>query len=98
MIGVVVILLAFPLGYLVRSRLTANTTYAIAYLWAFVFQTLYLQLDPATFPEGEFPLGYGLVTAAVFAVGFALVAAGFEVRRRRSPRVPVAEPGGVGVT
>jgi hypothetical protein len=84
MIAVVVLILCFPLGYFVRSRLTANTTYAIAYLWAFVYQTLYLQLDPELFPEGEFPLGYGLMTAAVFALGFGLVAVGFEVRRRRT--------------
>ena len=45
MIAVVTVLLAFPLGYFLRSRLAANTTYAVAYLWAFIFQTLYLMLD-----------------------------------------------------
>ena len=45
MIAVVTVLSAFPLGYLLRSRLAANTTYAVAYLWAFIFQTLYLTLD-----------------------------------------------------
>lgn len=33
MIAVVTILTAFALGYLVPSRLAANTTYAVAYLW-----------------------------------------------------------------
>jgi hypothetical protein len=28
-----------------RSRLVANTTYAVGYLWAFVYQTLYLTLE-----------------------------------------------------
>ena len=42
MIAVVTVLLAFPLGYLLRSHLAANVAYAIAYLWAFTFQTLYL--------------------------------------------------------
>ncbi|MEJ7744514.1 MAG: hypothetical protein WKF73_19455 [Nocardioidaceae bacterium] len=45
MIAVVTLVLAFPLGYFLTSRLAANTAYAIAYLWAFAFQTLYLLLD-----------------------------------------------------
>ena len=45
MIAVVTVLLAFPLGYRLRSHFAANTAYAIAYLWAFVYQTLYLVLD-----------------------------------------------------
>jgi len=36
MVLVVTVLTAFPLGYLLRGRLAANTAYAIAYLWAFV--------------------------------------------------------------
>jgi hypothetical protein len=89
MIAVVTVLLAFPLGYFVRSRLAANTTYAIAYLWAFVFQTMYLTLDvinqsatPAFQPE-EFPLAYGLVTLAIFGIGLGIVALGRWVRQRR---------------
>ena len=89
MIAVVTILSAFPLGYFLRSRLAAHTAYAIAYLWAFVFQTLYLLLDainesknPA-FEPSEFPLSYGLVTLAIFAVGFGLVSLGHWVRARR---------------
>jgi hypothetical protein len=89
MIAVVTVLLAFPLGYFVRSRLAANTTYAIAYLWAFVFQTMYLTLDvinesanPAFGPE-EFPLSYGLVALAIFGAGFGAVALGRWVRERR---------------
>lgn len=93
MIAVVTVLLAFPLGYLLRSHLAANVTYAIAYLWAFTFQTLYLVLDalnpdstaPA-FAVDEFPWSYGAVTLAIFAVGFGLVAAGRWVRDRRGAR------------
>lgn len=90
MVAVVTVLLALPLGYLVRTRSVANTTYAVAYLWAFVFQTLYLSLDGSAFSPGEFPWSYGLVTATVFAVGFGLVAIGHEARRRRPVRHPVA--------
>ena len=80
MIAVVTVLCAFPLGYFMRSRLAASTTYAIAYLWAFVFQTLYLLLDslgrlhvtrpsrPATSRRQ-----YGAVTLLIFVVGFGLV-------------------------
>lgn len=100
MIAIVTVLSAFPLGYLVRSRLAANTAYAVAYLWAFVFQTLYLILDvinqssdPA-FDQQEFPWAYGLVTVSIFGGGFGLVALGRLVRDRRTARreqrVPVA--------
>lgn len=90
MIAVVTLLAAFPLGYLLRSHLAANTAYAIAYLWAFVFQTLYLLLDamdpdasaPA-FEVGEFPLSYGGFTLALFVAGFGLVALGRYVAVRR---------------
>jgi len=96
MIAVVTILAAFPLGYFLRSHLAANTAYAIAYLWAFVFQTLYLMLDtlqpdasaPA-FEVGEFPLSYGVVAFGIFVVGFGLVALGRYVAVRRGRTVPV---------
>lgn len=91
MVGIVTILLALPLGYLLGSWMAANLTYAIAYLWSFVFQTLYLLLpsmggggDQAFDPDG-FPLSYGLVTLAVFAVGFGLVALGHVLRSWRRP-------------
>ena len=56
------------------------TAYAVAYLWAFCFQTLYLLLDslgggsaPA-FEVGTFPWSYGLVTLGILGVGLGLVA------------------------
>jgi hypothetical protein len=92
MIAVITVLLAFPLGFWMRSRLAANTTYAVAYLWAFTFQTLYLLLDslnggsaPA-FTTDTFPVSYGAVTLAIFAVGFGLVALGHLVAERRRNR------------
>jgi len=96
MIAVVTILTAFPLGFFVSDRLTANTTYAIAYLWAFVFQGTYLMLDsldggknPA-FETSEFPLSYGVVALAIFAVGFGLVQLGHRVSRGRRERHQVS--------
>ena len=89
MVAIVTILLAFPLGWFLRSRLAANTAYAIAYLWAFVFQTLYLILeslgdktDPV-FSAGEFPWQYGVVTLAIFLAGFGLVQVGHWAKARR---------------
>jgi hypothetical protein len=99
MIAVVTVLSAFALGFFMKSRLVANTTYAVAYLWAFTYQTLYLTLDslggtsdaPA-FEAGEFPLSYGFVALAIFLVGFGLVEAGRRVAARRRARsaAPVA--------
>lgn len=96
MIAVVTVLLAFPLGFFVASRLAANVTYAVAYLWALSFQTLYLLLDalgggkdPA-FEPGEFPTSYGVVTLVIFGVGFGFVWLGHWVGARRRAKVAVS--------
>ena len=94
MIAVVTVLLAFPLGYFLRSHLAANVAYAIAYLWAFTFQGLYLTRmwvggDNSAFEKDPdaLPISYGVVAAAIFAVGFGLVALGHRVGARRAARV-----------
>jgi TRAP-type mannitol/chloroaromatic compound transport system permease large subunit len=87
-IAAVTLLLALPLGFAFRGRLAGNTAYAVVYLWAFVFQSVYLLLDfldgsEQAFGDGSsFPAAYGVVAAAVFAVGFGLVAVGHRLRRR----------------
>ena len=96
MIAIVTILLAFPLGFFLSSRLAANTAYAIAYLWAFVFQGIYLMLDSISdgktlndepaFVSDEFPWQYGVVTLLIFLVGFGLVALGHRLGRGRRVR------------
>lgn len=93
MVAAVTLLLCLPLGWFVRSRLTANTTYAVAYLWAFVYQTLYLSLGESAFNADEFPLSYGLATAGVFGVGFGLLAAAHEARRWWSDRLRTPRAG-----
>ena len=93
MIAIITVLVAFAAGYRFTSRLAANVTYVVAYLWAFVFQTLYLLLDaldpnsanPA-FEPGAFPLSYGLVTVGVLGVGLGLVEAGHRLAARRVHR------------
>ncbi len=89
MIAVVTVLMAFPLGWFLHSEAAAHTAYALAYLWAFTFQTLYLLLyslgdvsDPA-FEAGGFPLSYGVMTLLVLLVGLGLVRAGHALRTRR---------------
>ena len=92
MIAIVTVLAAFPLGFFLRNRLAANTAYAIAYLWAFVYQTLYLLLDAingskdAAFEPSEFPLSYGIVAISIFLAGFGLVQLGHRVGRGRRER------------
>lgn len=89
MIAIVTVLIAFAVGFAMSSWFAANVVYALTYLWAFTFQTLYLLLDSigngdaAAFEAGEFPLAYGLATLAVLGVGFALVALGHWIATRR---------------
>ena len=96
MIAIVTVLSAFPLGFVFRNRLAANLTYAVAYLWAFTFQSVYLMLsmldgdkNPA-FTKDDFPFSYGLVASAIFAAGFGLVEVGHRVGDRRRTRSAAA--------
>lgn len=96
MVAIITVLLAFPIGLILRSRQAALLTYAICFLWAFVFQTAYLLLDAMNggreaFTPGEFPAPYGLVTGAVFAVGFGLVVLGHRVGAHRWNRNTVTD-------
>ena len=99
MIAVVTILSAFALGYCFQTRYKAMTVYAVAYLWAFTYQTMYLTLDafsgtsdnPAFEPQ-SFPWAYGVMTLSIFVAGFGLVEAGHRVAARRRARRPQAEP------
>ena len=93
MIAVITVLVALPAGYLLRSHLAANVAYAIAYLWAFSFQNLYLSRmwvggDESAFPKdpNSLPISYGIFTAGLFGVGFGLVALGHRMRTRRAVR------------
>jgi hypothetical protein len=94
MIAITTVLLALPLGFLVRNQLVASVAYAIAYLWAFTFQTLYLIRswvggDHSAFPKDPdtLPISYGIVASGIFAIGFGLVAVGHRLAARRGTRV-----------
>lgn len=97
MIAIVTILTAFPLGFFLRSRTSAVVAYVAVYSWAFTFQGVYLMLgslnhdSDAAFSVGSFPVGYGVVTASIFAAGNGLVWLGHWVgTRRRLARPDVA--------
>ena len=97
MIAVVTILCAFPLGFFLRHRLTAAFVYATIYLWSYTFQTAYLTRgwvdgqDVGFRRPADFGLDYGLVTAAIFIVGFGLLTLGHLLGTRRRVRNSVAD-------
>lgn len=97
MIAIVTIVLAFPLGFFLPHRLTAAFVYATIYLWSYTFQTAYLTRgyvdgqDVGFRRPADFGLDYGLVTAAIFIVGFGLLALGHHLGTRRRARNRVAD-------
>jgi hypothetical protein len=95
MIAVLTILIAVPIGYLVRSRLAGNVAYGLAFAHVFTLQTAVLVMDWAnggasTFPHSDNMLtasvSYLVVTTAIYAAGFGLVAVGHLLRQRRETR------------
>ena len=92
MIAIVTLLIAFPVGFLLRNRLVAFVAYLALYLYAFTVQTGYLTRawvrgdDSAFAQEPDLGLGYLAVTAAILASGCALVALGHHVGTRRRSR------------
>jgi hypothetical protein len=92
MIALVTLVAAFPLGFAVRDRLPAFGAYLALYLYAFTFQTGYLtrawvQGDRSAFADpADVGLPYLVVTAAVLAVGCALVLLGHRLGSRRRAR------------
>lgn len=95
------ILIALPLGYLIKTRSTAVLAYLLAGSYLFSYQSTIVLLDwfghesPSAF--GPFPndfpanasssetLGYGLVNLAITTVGIGLVLLGNRVAARRQP-------------
>lgn len=94
MIAIVTVLLAFPLGFLLRNRLAAYVAYLAVFAYAFSFQNVYLlrswvqDRDGGTFPgdADQLPVSYLVVTAAIYAAGFGLVTLGHRLGARRRAR------------
>lgn len=90
MIAILTVLVALPLGLLVRNRLAAYLIYAILFAQVFTFQTATLMMEwvrgsteafPANPTESSF--GYLAFTSAIYAVGFGLITLGHWLRNRR---------------
>jgi hypothetical protein len=97
MIAIVTVLLALPLGFLIRSRLAAYVAYVAVYGYAFSYQNIYLLrgwLDDrtSTFPAdpNALPVSYLVVSVLIYAAGFGLVTLGHRLGRSRRSRT--AEP------
>jgi len=91
------ILIAFPLGFLIRPRGTAILTYVLANSFLFTFQTAFLVMkwvdgdehafgdrgrDWSTEQYGQF-YSYIVLNGVIIAVGVGLVILGNRVRTRR---------------
>ena len=90
MIAILTILVALPLGLLVRNRLAAYLIYAILFAQVFTFQTATLMMEwvkgsteafPADPTKGSF--GYLAFTSTIYAVGFGLITLAHWLRNRR---------------
>jgi uncharacterized membrane protein len=91
MVAILTILVALPLGLLVRNRLAAYLTYAILFAQVFTFQTANLVMEWVKGSTEAFPsdaelsdkLEYLVVTSTIYAVGFGLITLGHWLRNRR---------------
>lgn len=91
---ILMVLLPFPLGYLVRQRLVAFLSYTAVHAFVFTVQTLSLLLEWADGSSaafgGRFPeyaqsevWGYALVNLVIYAAGLGLVLLGSRVASSR---------------
>ncbi|GAA2120688.1 hypothetical protein [Actinomadura napierensis] len=94
---IVTLVVAFPLGFFVRSRATAYIAYIAVHSFVFSFQDTELVGewsggDYSAFPKdrGSVPWSYGLVNVAIYAAGFGLVTLDHAVRTRVRRRVSQA--------
>jgi hypothetical protein len=98
---IIMLLVPFPLGFLLKSRVSAYIVYIAVHAFTFTFQTLNLIIEWVGGSEaafGPYPdasteevWGYGAVNLLIYLVGFGLVALGHRVqiwrRARRSGAV-----------
>jgi hypothetical protein len=89
---IAVLVVPFPLGFLLRNRTAAYIAYIALHAFVFTFQTLFLLIEWAggseeafgPYPEGDSGSiwGYGAVNLVIYAIGFGLVTVGFVARSR----------------
>ncbi len=93
---IIMLLVPFPLGFLLKSRITAYIVYIAVHAFVFTFQTLTLIIEWVGGSEaafGPYPdassmnvWGYGAVNLLIYLTGLGLVALGHRVRTWRSGR------------
>ncbi|MET7399769.1 hypothetical protein ABZS66_40455 [Dactylosporangium sp. NPDC005572] len=99
---IAMVLVPFPVGFLVRNRLAAFVTYVAVHGFVFTAQTLNLLVEWVggsteafgAYPDASDPevLAYLVVNAVIFAAGLGLVWLGHRLgaRRRARSAAPVA--------
>jgi hypothetical protein len=99
---ILVLLVAFPLGFFLASRTTAIIAYVAAFCPLFTFQTLSLITEWAEgstaafggpFPNSDYPdvIGYGAVNLVLYLVGFGLIMLGHRLGAKRRARRAVGQ-------
>jgi hypothetical protein len=94
---VIMVIVAFPLGFFIRSLMAAYLAYIAVHSFVFSFQNMELVRewtggDYSAFPKdpSSAPWSYGLVNLLIYGVGLGLVALGYTVRARRRKATVVA--------
>ncbi len=91
---IVMILAPFPIGYLLRNRLTAYVVYIAIHAFVFTFQSMNLMMEWARGSQeafgGPFPdtdsgqvWGYGIVNLLIYLAGLGLVTLGYRLGSKR---------------
>jgi hypothetical protein len=94
MIALLTLLVALPLGLLIRNRLAAYVAYGLAFAHVYTFQTANLVMEWTNGSTTAFPaarsqelldgtLSYFAFTSVIYAAGFGLVTLGHWLRNRR---------------
>jgi hypothetical protein len=90
---IVMIVVAFPLGYFVRQRLVAILSYVAIHSFVFSFQNMQLTREwvggsKEAFPKNpkSAPWEYGVVNVAIYGVGLGLILLGSHLAARRRIR------------
>jgi hypothetical protein len=100
LVDIVTLLIALPIGYFIRPRLTAVVTYIAMHSFVYTFQSTelireWIGGDNSAYPKNPKTVAwsYALVTALIYAAGFALVLLGgwLAARRRQREADPMPE-------
>jgi hypothetical protein len=90
---IVTLLIAVPIGYLVRERLIAVLTFVAVHSFVFTFQCMALTRewvggDTSAYPKNPntVPWAYGMVNLIIYAGGVGLVLLGGHLAARRRRR------------